>query len=368
MGGNRKEMKTRETCFLEYPEKRDKKTIIRIRTQNILWYEMNKVLLLLCVLLFFPLVHSLEIVSYEATVELTNMTPKESIVFTLLNTDVVEIDELNYPFSGDVEDITVIDSLGTLSSTLDFRGKNAFVTAILRRPLRKDESVTLIYDIETHGLLTKRGDTHILSQSHSLLANVKKFKLNIILPEGYGITEEGVSPTPTRFISDGRRIILVWEYGTPIPTELREFRVILLFEKLIQEEPTIIVETVEPPPVSNSNPMVLPYMVIAVLFLVLIPLGLHYLRAEDTIITALFRKKRGIENKIDILREDEQSILKLVVEEDGIDQRDIQRITDFSKTKVSKILSELEKRGAITKQQIGRRNKIYLTDKIKEAK
>ncbi len=327
---------------------------------------MKKILLFLGVLLVFPSVYSLEIASYEATVEISNMTPTESVVFTLLNTDVVEVKELNYPFTGDVKDIQVRDTEGPLASTLEYRGDSAFVTTKLRRSLRKDETVTLTYDIETHGLLTTRGNTHILSQAHSLLANVKNFKLNIILPEGYGITEEGVSPTPTRFISDGRRIVLEWKFGTPIPTELREFRVIFLFEKLIQEEPEVIVNETVPQPPEPVNEQVL-FAVIAVLVLMLIPTGLHYLRAEDTVITYLFRRKKMIENKIDILREDEQSILKLVVDDDGIDQRDIQRVTGFSKTKVSKILSELEKRGAITKQQIGRRNRIYLTDKIKES-
>ncbi|MFQ5815282.1 MAG: helix-turn-helix transcriptional regulator, partial [Candidatus Hydrothermarchaeaceae archaeon] len=159
------------------------------------------------------------------------------------------------------------------------------------------------------------------------------------------------------------------EFGPPIPTELREFRAILLFERLIEEQPSeqpsIVVVREEPPePISNRE--VLPYAVIGVLVLILIPLAWHYLREEGITIADYFDKRRIIEKKIDILREDEQSILKLVVENDGIDQRDIQRTTGFSKTKVSKILSELEKRDAITKQQIGRRNKIYLSSKMKE--
>ncbi|MFQ5816090.1 MAG: hypothetical protein ACE5G7_06285, partial [Candidatus Hydrothermarchaeaceae archaeon] len=83
---------------------------------------MNKILFLLAVLLFLPTVRSLEIVSYEATVEIINMTPKESVVFTLLNTDVVSVDELNYPFSGQVTEVKVSDSQGTLSSSLDYKG------------------------------------------------------------------------------------------------------------------------------------------------------------------------------------------------------------------------------------------------------
>jgi predicted transcriptional regulator len=297
-------------------------------------------------------------------VEIINMTPKESVAFTLVNSDVIPVEELNYPFSSHVTEVQVSDSQGTISAVLDRRDKNAFVTAYLREPLYKDDSITLKYMIKTDGSLTQRGDTYIISQSHSLLANVKNFRLRIILPEGYGITEEGVSPKPTRFTSDGRKIILVWEFGAPIPTELREFRVLLLFEKLIKEQPSIFVQERDVEQEMGSN--TLPYLIIAVLVLMLIPLGRRYLREEGFTIGDYFVKRRIIQNKIDILREDEQAILKLVVENDGIDQREIQRVTGFSKTKVSKILSELEKRGAITKEQIGRRNRIYLAEKMKE--
>ncbi len=78
------------------------------------------------------------------------------------------------------------------------------------------------------------------------------------------------------------------------------------------------------------------------------------------------RTHESIEGKIDILKEDEQLILKIVAEEDGIEQREIQRRTDFSKTKVSKILAELDKRGAIRKETVGKKNKIYLTEKLKD--
>ncbi|MFV2040863.1 MAG: helix-turn-helix transcriptional regulator [Candidatus Hydrothermarchaeales archaeon] len=44
----------------------------------------------------------------------------------------------------------------------------------------------------------------------------------------------------------------------------------------------------------------------------------------------------------------------------------MQRKTDFSKTKVSKILSELERREAIRKESMGKKNKIYLTEKLKD--
>lgn len=328
--------------------------------------EMNKILLLIS-LMILPAVNSIEITSYEARVEIVNMTPKESIALALLNTDDIPVQEINYPFSGQVEEIKVSDSRGEIPSNLEYKGNNAFVTARLREPLPKGDSVSLGYNIKTHGLLTKVEDTFILSQTHSILANVKNFRLSIALPDGYGVMAEGVSPRPTIITSDGRKIILVWEYASPIPTQLRELKILLLFDKLTKEEPVVVVKQkvvpVETPPSTNW----LPYIIIAALVFMLIPLAVHYLREEGITIADYIDRRKYAEEKIDILKEDEQAILKLVIEKDGIDQREIQKITDFSKTKVSKILSELEKRGVIVKQQTGRRNKIFLASKMKES-
>ncbi len=60
------------------------------------------------------------------------------------------------------------------------------------------------------------------------------------------------------------------------------------------------------------------------------------------------------------LRDDEIYVLKIIMRKNGIEQKKIEEITNFSKAKVSKILSELEKRGLIKKRRIGNRNKIYI--------
>ncbi len=325
---------------------------------------MRKIAILV-LLILLPAAQALEIVDYEARVELSDMTPHEEVRLVLLNTDESPVGELSYPFSGRAVNLTVSDSSGEITSSLEYKGGKAFSTTQFRKAMFKDNSYTLTYNFETREGLSKKENTYILATTHTLLANVENFKLSIVLPEGYGITDEGVSPKPERMSSDGRKVILNWDYRKPIPTELREFKVIVLYEKLLQEEPIVVIKEVEVEKTEPEGYGVYPYLVAVLSALVIVTLVM-YLREKGFSPTNYLARRRYIEGKIDILKEDEQSILKMVIEEDGIDQRDIQRVSDFSKTKVSKILSELEKRGAITKQQVGRRNKIFLAKRMKE--
>ncbi len=191
-----------------------------------------------------------------------------------------------------------------------------------------------------------------------MLANVQRFDLTLRLPEGTGLNDPSVDvvPAPSEITSDGRAIILMWTESNPT-----DFRIFVRYEPLPPPEEsttTTISLASTSTSLGNSNPLqseeVQLFLSIFIFFLFTMLLLLK------------LRARPRIREKIKILKEDEQLILTLVAEEDGIEQREIQRRTDFSKTKVSKILSELEKREAIRKESMGKKNKIYLTQKLKE--
>ena len=207
-----------------------------------------------------------------------------------------------------------------------------------------DRAYDITYRFYLDDQITRKETTYILTATHSLLANVKNFDFTIVLPEGYGIAGESVSPHPSKFISDGRHVILEWDLHEPIPPELREFDAIVLYENLLGEK--------------------LPWWHGRENYIYLVIIAAAAFASFRLIRRLRITKKTN--DKIDILRDDEQSIMRLIIDNDGIDQREIQRETDFSKTKVSKILTELEKRGVIRKEQVGRRNKIFLTKKLRE--
>ena len=60
------------------------------------------------------------------------------------------------------------------------------------------------------------------------------------------------------------------------------------------------------------------------------------------------------------LDEDEKKVLLAVREQDGISQSTLKYRTDLSKTKLSMVLSQLEKKGLITKVKKGKINNIFL--------
>lgn len=68
----------------------------------------------------------------------------------------------------------------------------------------------------------------------------------------------------------------------------------------------------------------------------------------------------------DILPDDEQRILKAVVESPGITQIALRDRADFSKAKVSRTVSELEKRGLLYRERQGRTYRVYPDDSLYE--
>lgn len=305
-----------------------------------------KRIILIAFLALISLVHAQEITSYKADIKVTaELELQQEVSLTIFNNHESALKELSYPFSGEVKTLGVYDSSGDLNFSFAYRGGKTYISNVFRTPLPPREYYTVTYEFVSLNQIRQREDTYLLQTTHLLLANVKNFELAITLPEGYGLTEVGASPKPGKVSSDGRRVILEWNAREPIPTELREFKVILEYERLGRY--------------LNYYIVLLGIIIAGLIF------AYRYLKEEGISLADLLDRKKYLIDKIEILKEDEQAILKIIIENDGIDQREIQRKTEFSKTKLSKILSELEKRGNIRKEQYGRRNKIFLTEKVK---
>ena len=288
-------------------------------------------------------VYALEIEEYKATAYVIDNKLQEEVTIKVYNDREEPLVRFTYPFGGKLKNLSVHDSVGELEHSSKYTGDKTYVTGTLRKPLSAGNYYEITYKFYLDDQITRKETTYILSTTHSLLANVKSFDFTIALPEGYGIAGRSVSPHPGKFMSDGRHVILEWNLQEPIPPELREFDAIVLYENLLGEK--------------------LPWWEGKQTYLYLVMAAA--ISAGSFYVFKRFRKKQT-NDKIGILKEDEQAIMRLIMDQDGIDQREIQRETDFSKTKVSKILSELEKRGVIRKEQAGRRNKIFLTKKLKE--
>ena len=101
----------------------------------------------------------------------------------------------------------------------------------------------------------------------------------------------------------------------------------------------------------------------------LISLGFYlifFTKSEENLIKKIEEKNKQLtkEDKFDImlkaLTKEEQEAMKLIRQEEGITQAMLRIKTDMSKTKLSFVLSDLEKKDLIKKELFGKTNKVYL--------
>ncbi len=324
---------------------------------------LKKLLFALCfVSLFIGAGYAQEIVEYRANVEVGGVLLKESVTISVLNNHELGLSRLTYPFSGQVKNLKTFDEKGGLESSVELRGGSNYVTTMLRTPLLFQGQADVLYEFEDPSAVTFFNGSYILSTSFPLLANVKRFDLTLRLPEGTGLNDPAVDvvPAPSEITSDGRAIILKWSENNPT-----DFRIFVRYVPLPppEESTTSTTTSTTLQPVTTHSPAKTNMLQSEGLLLFL---SIFMLLIFAVLLSMRLRARTSIHDKIEILKEDEQLILKIVAEDDGIEQREIQRRTDFSKTKVSKILSELERREAIRKESMGKKNKIYLTQKLKE--
>jgi uncharacterized membrane protein len=172
--------------------------------------------------------------------------------------------------------------------------------------------------------------------------NVKNLIFRIKLPEAYGIDRDDVStiiPEPTYLQSDGKKIIVLWEMKSPSTPIVFKVK----YNSLIKN--------------SGFSSNIL--LILAALLIVLI--SLIY------IIFNKFSKTNKVEIKIppSLLSEDEMVICDIIKGEGGkIKQKKLSSITGFSKAKITKILTNLEKKELIEREPMGRTFVIILKKNI----
>lgn len=172
--------------------------------------------------------------------------------------------------------------------------------------------------------------------------NVKNLIFRIKLPPAYGINNEDVSaiiPEPTYLQSDGKRIIVLWEMKSPSTPTLYKIK----YNSLVNN--------------NGFDTNILVYLAIVLILLISAGLFLFY----------RYSKNGDLEVKIppSLLSEDEMAICEIIKNEGGkIKQKKLSSITGFSKAKITKILSNLEKKELIEREPIGRTFVITLKKKI----
>src|SRR3989339_281910 len=91
---------------------------------------------------------------------------------------------------------------------------------------------------------------------------------------------------------------------------------------------------------------------------------------EEIILRRLDENKKQLtkEQKFEImlkaLTAEERQLMQIIREQEGITQSTLRIKTDFSKTKLSFVLADLEKKGLIKKEISGKTNKLYIKEGV----
>jgi uncharacterized membrane protein len=175
--------------------------------------------------------------------------------------------------------------------------------------------------------------------------NVSRFSFALLLPPGYGETsnktQQLITP-PTIYSSDGRRIYLVWYRYNLHQREMAHIST--RYEMLVEPETTttFIERTIKQTE--------FPVYILILAFVLGAVFALWFFGPS-------IRKFRRATMK---LNDDEKKVVDALERKGPTQQSELQRMTDFSKAKLSRLLRQMEERNLVRKESKGKINVISL--------
>ena len=262
-----------------------------------------------------------EITEYNVTIEISEEKVHEKITITLEKYYSLEIFE--YSFLYPLENLQVYDSFGNI----DHEIRNDLLLCYLDISGLQPYTFTIEFDTSGYISPVKEGKW-VFSPIFQFSVPVQDFSIEIVIPSEMAVVSP-IYPVPTSFYSYRETLVVKWKKD--VLEEGEEFLILLGYK----------------PVGSPSDQHVFMYYGAAA-FLAF-GAGLYVGR----------RKKPPPEFVV----ADEKIILDTIREAGGkIIQSDLVKNTDFSKARVSKILSELEERKVIRKEKYKRTNLIFLKE------
>lgn len=206
--------------------------------------------------------------------------------------------------------------------------------------LEENFTVNINYTFES--LVSNGGVSKTLRYSHPFYRPTENFRLRVALPPGAGLTERNasepaISPGDGQTGSDGQRIFVEWEKRPQIGDTL-SFQI----------------------DYQNYNDSGTNYLqILGLLTLISLAAGLGFLYWRR-------RNMEDIETVYGDLSEDEKDVIQLLKDNDGeMLQKDVVNSTDYSKAKISGVVSELVEKEIVEKEKEGRSNKLKISGKYR---
>lgn len=207
---------------------------------------------------------------------------------------------------------------------------------------KEDFDIDIAY--ETDGLVSERSGVNIFRYTQTIQRPTIDYRMRAYLPQGSGLVEEAnvslpvVSPEGGQVSTDGQRIFIEWRESPDLGQ--------LSFQAIYRN--------VEEDPGSSGMPGLIWLIPIFVISLIL---GAVYLAVKS---------REDIDEAYEELSEDEKEVLDMIRENsDSMLQKDIVDESEYSKAKISSVISGLEEEGIVKKSKEGRSNKISIARKYR---
>lgn len=348
--------------------------------------EENKVkgFLKACIFLFLVALLSLSSLSYASSQEELNYEISYSMNITILhdssinerisirieNYGSLSIPELIYELPENAKNIEILEEREKANYTLQKIDNKTSASIILKNPIKKGEKREIVVSFKLSDVVENLGDERIFSMIFKLPANVKKFSLQIKLPPGMVVKREAASPDianiaplPDEMTTDGESIILRWERGG-----IDKFSVFVRYSEPASEN-SVKIKTNESSALKHEGQSKVRTVVYSGMIILLIAIAAVtiYLRKKAEKDKEKSEEGEQKEKLIHFLKEDEARVIEIVKSMPGINQKKIAELTNYSKSKISKLIAELERREIVRTEKIGRKVKVYLREDFENA-
>lgn len=203
-----------------------------------------------------------------------------------------------------------------------------------------DFKVNFVYT--TQGLVTERNGVNIFRYTQSIQRPTDSYNLKVFLPSGTGLIDESnvslpvISPEDGFSGTDGQRIFVEWDKNPSLGQ--------LSFQTIYTP---VSDQGSEGPDLVWILPLIIGSLIGGVIYL-------------------FFSMRENLDEAYEDISQDGKDILDTIRENDNsMLQKDIVDNSEYSKAKISSVISELEEKGIVNKSKEGRSNKISIARKYK---
>ena len=300
---------------------------------------MKKLAIIIGFILFLPMVNATPLDYFESVVELDE--DESSFTFIFLFREAPE-GSFEYILPFRIDDFETSSNFKNYTCKQERKDWGTNINCDFSRVTEAGRALNIKFT--TKETIKKIENQYQFSANVKTPQEVGEYLLKVVLEQGIVLIEEPdvsttmvpYSPTDGTRGSNGREIFVEWE---------REG-----VKKGEGIDVTVNYETLNGMVPENNNTV---FIMIGILILII------------AIMLSVRTKNENVD--VSVLKKDEKMIIDIIKSSGGMcKQRHVVRETDFSKAKVSRLVKDLEERGLIETEKVGRTKKLYIKKKSSE--